>query len=65
MSGDDQSATKRDINAALNKLRSEQRARLERQAQRRVLVVGLLLALLFALATLLFCNVYFGTVKGP
>lgn len=65
MSGDEQSALKRDINAALNKLRAEQRARLERRARRRLLAVGLLLALLVALATLLFCNVYLGTVKGP
>ena len=42
-----------------------QRARLERQAQRRVLLVGLLLALLLGLAALLFCNVYLGTLKGP
>lgn len=65
MSADDQRATKSAIDAQLNKLRREQRARLERQAQRRVLIVGLLLALLFALAALLFCNVYLGTVKGP
>lgn len=65
MSGDKQSAMKRDINAQLNKLRAEQRARLERQARRHVLAVGLLLGLLFALVTLLFCNIYLGTVKGP
>lgn len=65
MSGDEQSALKRDINAQLIKLRQEQRARLERQAQRRVLLVGLLLALLLGLAALLFCNVYLGTLKGP
>jgi len=50
MSGDDQSAMKRDINAQLIKMRREQRARLERQALRHVLAVWLLLlALLVAL----------------
>jgi len=43
MSGDDQSAMKREINAALIKMRREQRARLERQALRHVLAVWLLL----------------------
>lgn len=50
MSGDDQIAMKRKINAQLDKLRREQRERLERQGRRRLLVVGLLMgALLFAL----------------
>jgi len=40
---------KTEINAALNKLRSEQRERIERQARRRLLVVGLLMGALFAL----------------
>ena len=49
MSGE-QSTMKTEINAALNKLRSEQRERIERQGRRRWLVVGLLMgALLFAL----------------
>jgi len=45
MSGDDQIAMKRKINEQLDKLRREQRARLKRQARRRALAVGLLLAL--------------------
>ena len=49
MSGDDQIAMKRKINEQLDKLRREQRERLERQARRRALAVGLLLALLVAL----------------
>jgi len=48
MSGE-QSTMKTEINAALNKLRSEQRERIERQARRRLLVVGLLMGALFAL----------------
>jgi len=51
MSGGDQNATKREINAQLNKMRREQRERLERQAQRHVSAVWLLLlALLVALS---------------
>jgi len=52
MSGDEQSAMKREINAALIKMRREQRARLERQALRRILAAWLLLALLCALLLL-------------
>jgi fatty acid desaturase len=46
MSGDDQIAMKHKINAQLDKLRREQRERIERQAQRRALAIGVLLALL-------------------
>jgi ferric-dicitrate binding protein FerR (iron transport regulator) len=49
MSGDEQSAMKREINAQLNKLRAEQRERLERRARRRAAAGGLLIALLVAL----------------
>lgn len=48
MSGEEQSAMKREVNAQLNKLRREQRARVERQARRRALAGGLLVVLLLA-----------------
>ena len=55
MSGDDQIAMKRKINAQLDKLRREQRERLERQARRRAWAAGLAMLALFIALFIALC----------
>jgi len=55
MSGDDQIATKRKINAQLDQLRREQRERLERQARRRAWAAGLAMLALFIALFIALC----------
>lgn len=55
MSGDDQIAMKRKINAQLDKLRRDQRERLERQARRRAWAAGLAMLALFIALFIALC----------
>lgn len=55
MSGDDQIAMKRKINEQLDKLRREQRERLERQAWRRAWAAGMVMLALFIALFIALC----------